>query len=53
VGVDESDPSRGWVSWISPLARALVGKRRGDQARVALPAGEETLTVVSIAGGPR
>jgi transcription elongation factor GreB len=53
VGVDESDPARGWVSWISPLARALMGKRPGDQARVTLPAGEETLSIVSIAGGPR
>jgi transcription elongation factor GreB len=52
VGVDESDPAQGWVSWISPLARALVGKRKGEQARVKLPAGEELLTVVAIAGEP-
>jgi transcription elongation factor GreB len=51
VGVDESDPTRGLVSWISPLARALVGRKRGEQARVTLPAGEETLTVLSIQGG--
>ena len=50
VGIDESDPARGWVSWISPLARALVGKRPGEQARVKLPAGEELLTVVAITG---
>ena len=53
VGVDESNPARGLVSWISPLARALVGKKAGEQARVTLPAGEEALTIVSIAGGPR
>ncbi len=52
VGVDESDPARGWVSWISPLARALVGKKQGEQARVKLPAGEELVTVVTILGGP-
>jgi transcription elongation factor GreB len=50
VGVDESDPSRGWVSWISPLARALVGKRRGEAALVKLPAGEERVTVTAISG---
>ena len=53
VGIDESDPTRGWVSWISPLARALVGKRQGELARVKLPAGEELLTVVAITGEPR
>jgi transcription elongation factor GreB len=52
VGVDESDPSRGWVSWISPLARALVGKKRGEHVRVKLPAREETLAILSITGAP-
>jgi transcription elongation factor GreB len=51
VGVDESDPGRGWVSWISPLARALVGKTKGEQARVKLPAGEEIVTILSIESG--
>jgi transcription elongation factor GreB len=51
VGVDESDPVRGWVSWISPLARALVGKRKGEEALVKLPAGEEPLTILAIQGG--
>jgi transcription elongation factor GreB len=53
VGVDEAEPVRGWVSWISPLARALVGKKQGEQARVKLPMGEELLTVVAITGGLR
>jgi len=51
VGVDESEPGRGWVSWISPLARALVGKKQGEEARVKLPAGEQSVTVLSIQGG--
>ncbi len=41
VGVDESDPGRGAVSWISPVARALTGKIPGEQARLSLPAGEQ------------
>jgi len=48
VGVDESDPARGALSWISPVARALTGRRPGDQVRVSLPAGEQVLTVLSI-----
>jgi transcription elongation factor GreB len=50
VGVDESDPSRGLVSWVSPIARALMGKRPGDTVTVSLPAGQAALTVVSISG---
>jgi transcription elongation GreA/GreB family factor len=34
VGEDEADPSRGTVSYISPLARALMGKQVGDVLRV-------------------
>ncbi|HEX8571021.1 MAG TPA: transcription elongation factor GreA [Caulobacteraceae bacterium] len=35
VGEDEADPARGSVSYVSPLARALMGKRTGDTAVVA------------------
>ena len=35
VGVDETDFARGRISWVSPLARALFGKRVGDTAMVA------------------
>jgi transcription elongation factor GreB len=48
VGVDESDPSQGLVSWISPLARALLSRRVGDTTTVKLPAGEESMRVVKI-----
>lgn len=51
VGIDESDPARGLVSWVSPIARALSGKRPGDYAKVALPAGEVALTIVSVGNG--
>jgi transcription elongation GreA/GreB family factor len=34
VGEDEADPARGSVSYVSPLARALLGKRAGDVAMV-------------------
>jgi transcription elongation GreA/GreB family factor len=35
VGEDEADPARGSVSHVSPLARALIGKRVGDEAMIA------------------
>ena len=48
VGVDEVDPARGHVSWISPVARALLKAREGDTVRVRTPAGEETLEIVEV-----
>jgi transcription elongation GreA/GreB family factor len=35
VGEDEADPAKGTLSYVSPLARALMGKRVGDVVRVA------------------
>jgi len=48
VGIDEADPERGLVGWTSPIARALMGKRPGDEATVALPEGTRRLMIVSI-----
>jgi transcription elongation factor GreB len=48
VGVDEADPASGSVSWISPVARALVGARAGDVVKVQLPGGPARLRVISI-----
>ena len=48
VGVDEADPRRGWVSWRSPVARALSGRRVGDTTTLRAPAREEELTVTAI-----
>ncbi len=49
VGVDETDIDRDWISWLSPLARALLNARLGATLRVRLPAGEEQLTISEIA----
>ena len=48
VGVDESDPAQGRISWISPLARALLSRRMGDKLRFRSPAGDEELEIVSV-----
>jgi transcription elongation factor GreB len=48
VGIDEVDPARGRVSWISPIARALLKAREGDVVRVVAPAGAEELEIVQV-----
>ena len=48
VGVDEADASSGRISWISPLARALIKAREGDVVRFQSPAGPREIEVVEI-----
>ncbi len=48
VGVDETDQDRGWVSYLSPVARALMNARVGQRVRFKYPCGEENLEVVAI-----
>ena len=49
VGVEESNPARDEISWVSPLARQLMGHRAGDRVRFRSPAGEEELEIVALA----
>lgn len=51
VGIDEADTARGRISWVSPVARALLGKRVGDLVRVRTPQGTEEIEVVAIRYG--
>ncbi len=48
VGIDEADPARGRVSWISPVARALLRARIGDVVMLKTPVGTETLEILAI-----
>ena len=48
VGVDETDIDRGWVSWLSPVAKALLNARVGDRVAFRFPTGEDVLEVVRI-----
>jgi transcription elongation factor GreB len=52
VGLDETDPARGYISWISPVARALMKSREGDVVTVRTPSGAEELEVVEVAYRP-
>jgi transcription elongation factor GreB len=48
VGADESEPSTGRVSWTSPIAKALLGKRQGDDTTFRSPRGEQELVILSV-----
>jgi transcription elongation factor GreB len=48
VGVDEIDTTRGYISWVSPMARALLKAREGDTVGVRTPAGVEEIDVVEV-----
>ena len=48
VGPDEIDPARRYISMDSPLARALLGRRRDDEVAVEVPGGRRTYVVTEI-----
>jgi transcription elongation factor GreA len=48
VGVDEADVKKGMISIISPLARAMIGKKQGDLVTVQSPKGDKEYEVISF-----
>jgi len=48
VGPDEADPENGSISMDSPIGRAVIGKREGDEVRVERPKGATTLSLVEV-----
>ena len=48
VGVDEAEPLQGCISWISPVARALLKAREGDTVTLRTPAGVDELDVLEV-----
>jgi len=51
VGIDEADLDRGQVSWLSPIARALMKARQGEIVELLAPAGIEQIEVLAICYG--
>ncbi|HWH75217.1 MAG TPA: transcription elongation factor GreB [Methylibium sp.] len=47
-GIDEADSLAGEVSWIAPVARALLKAREGDEITLLTPAGPQTLEIVAV-----
>lgn len=52
VGVDEIDLDRNWVSWLSPLARALMNARPGQRVALKAPRGARELEIVDVSYEP-
>ena len=48
VGVDEIDTPRGYISWVSPMARALIKAREGDVVTLHTPGGVEELEIARV-----
>ncbi|MFK7962894.1 MAG: transcription elongation factor GreB [Burkholderiaceae bacterium] len=51
VGIDEVDPANRCVSWISPIARALLKSQIGDEVELQTPAGVDTLEILDVSYG--
>jgi transcription elongation factor GreB len=47
-GIDEADSLKGEVSWIAPIARALIKAREGDEVQLLTPGGRETLELLRV-----
>ena len=52
VGVDEADASKGLLSFMSPVAKALIGKKIGDTFEIVVPKGKEIVNVQEISFEP-
>jgi transcription elongation factor GreB len=48
VGLDETDHGKGYISWISPVARALIKARESDTVSLATPGGREELEIIEV-----
>ena len=53
VGVGEADLAEATISWKSPVARALMGKKIGDTVTVEAPAGDASYELTAMSFGPR
>lgn len=48
VGVDEVDMEKNYVSWISPIAKALIKAREGDTVKLQTPTGPKELEILRV-----
>ncbi|MBC8023079.1 MAG: transcription elongation factor GreB [Burkholderiales bacterium] len=48
VGIDEMDPAKHYVSWVSPVARALIKAREGDTVSLHTPAGAQDIEILEV-----
>ena len=48
MGIDEADTAQGQVSWVSPIARALLKAREGDVVKLVTPLGAQDIEILSV-----
>jgi len=48
VGIDEIDTARGYISWVSPMARALIKAREGDTVTLHTPGGVDEVEILRV-----
>ena len=48
MGIDEADSALGQVSWVSPIARALLKARKGDEVKLVTPSGVHEIEVLEV-----
>jgi transcription elongation factor GreB len=48
MGIDEADSAHGQVSWVSPIARALLKSREGDVVKLVTPLGAQDVEVLEV-----
>ena len=48
LGIDEADSLKGEVTWISPIARALLKAREGDVVKLVTPIGAQEIEVLRV-----
>ena len=48
VGVDEIDTTKGYISWVSPMAKALIKSRQGDEISLHTPAGVKEIEILKV-----
>lgn len=48
VGIDEAEPSKNRISWVSPMARTLLKAREGDTVTLMTPAGKRELEILEV-----
>lgn len=51
VGIDEAEPSKNRISWVSPMARTLLKAREGDTVTLMTPAGKRELEILEVRYG--
>ncbi|MEX2327741.1 MAG: transcription elongation factor GreB [Pseudomonadales bacterium] len=52
VGSDEFDLSKGWISLDSPMAKSLLGKRKGDEVQIERPIGRVAMAILDVSYEP-